>query len=192
MSPSPQKSSKPDPRGLALARNLGNLSTTAERISALVELGFSYPEIGTAVGVSDEAVRGWKKRNAAPRRRHGDALDDLRSAVLILLEGEIAPERVRQWFVSNPKPGDRIPRPMDVLNSDPQAVAAAAVAQIHNHDADVAEILRNARLPDLRGDEKATAPPVQPALDAESFAEMSRERRVVARERQLASGHETP
>jgi hypothetical protein len=134
----------------ALARKLSHRSTIADRIYGLIEIGFGMRELGEIIGVSDESIRGWRDGRSEPKRRHSDALDDLRAVSLILLEGGLSGETIKQWFRSTPptRLGHRqAPRPIDVIRSDPQAVTAAAVAELEEDYDVMAEILDEAKRP---------------------------------------------
>jgi DNA-binding transcriptional regulator YiaG len=150
----PDSSQMPDqdPRASALVRQLSHKSTTAERVNALFEIGFAMRELADVIGVSDESVRGWRNQSSAPRRQHGDILDDLRAVALILLEGGLSPEGIKQWFRSTPPGRRQAPRPLEVIASDPQAVAAAAVSELEEDYDTMADILYTARRPEAPAD----------------------------------------
>ncbi len=134
-------------RATILARKLSHKSTIPERIEALTALGVTISELASTIGVSDESVRGWLKQSSTPRRQYSNVIDDIRAVALILLDGDFPVERITSWFHSTPPGHRRAPRPIDVITSDPQAVAAAAVAEIDGDHEDMAKILYDARRP---------------------------------------------
>jgi hypothetical protein len=187
-----QESAKKDD-AIDLMRGLGVLSSPRQRVNALLSLGFSHAEIGIAVGVSGQAVRLWADGSLRPNKRNQNHLDEFRAVALLLVE-ELNEAAVRAFFCSRPAPG-RQP-PLDYVHADPQAVGAAAMAQIayqeelrvrdrHLGDADdVAPIVREL-LAEARDDTPAPGPaePDPPdgqdtvALVDDSHAEFVYERR---------------
>jgi hypothetical protein len=148
-------------------------------------------ELGEIIGVSDESIRGWRDERSKPRRRYSNVLDDLRAVSLILLEGGLPPESIHNWFHSWPPGHSGAPRPIDVLATDPQAVAAAAVAELEEDYDVMADILYAARRP-LDREEADTEKRIEsePAEVDEDFTEISaaaKRKRIRTQQRVIAS-----
>lgn len=120
---------RPTP-GIDLDHALGILSSPAERISALLHLGFKYDEIAAALGASGVSVRGWAEGKPLTTSNE-DCLDEFR-AIALLLYQELGPTAVRSFFRSRPAPGGK--RPLDYIRTDPNAVGAAAMAEIRRRE----------------------------------------------------------
>lgn len=185
----PRRSSEPaaDEHERLLANSLGHKSTVTDRIDGLVEVGWSISELADIVGVTDEAVRIWRRKNDIPRRRNRDILDDLRAVVLVLLQGNTSREEILQWFHSRPPGQTHAPRPIDLITSDPEAVAAAAVLELEKQYSAMARILCDALRPDHFDAPAASEDPVvsdRAATDErDTAAEPARRKRIQARQR---------
>jgi hypothetical protein len=116
------------PRGLECALpGLSPISTTQERIAALLEIGLPAVELRTAIGgVSEATIRNWSEHATVPRNGAIRALDDLRTCVVALHEAGLEGERAVGWLTSrNLGKWLRGERPIDMLAVDPLLVLAA-------------------------------------------------------------------
>jgi hypothetical protein len=171
-----------------LDQTLGILSSPAERLSALLRLGFKYDEIATALGVSSQSVRSWVDGGSL-NATNEDCLDEFRAIALVLYQ-ELGEAAVRSFLVSRPAPGER--RPIDYIHTDPNSVGAAAMAEIRRRKSLATADAPSEGSEQLEGVpreiiEKARAhyvdpvdlpsEPAFPELADESVADMSRERR---------------
>lgn len=177
----------------ALAQKLSHKSTSDERVDALIGLGLAINELATLIGVSEETIRLWRNKSSSPRRRHREVLDDVRAVALILLKGDVSPDGIVEWFHSRP-PGHRnAPRPWEIITSDPQAVAAAAVAELEEEYDVMAEILFDAKRPEPlhdRDGESAAAEAASVEV-SERVSGPARLKRIKAQQRALASSPES-
>jgi hypothetical protein len=110
--------------GLAVERKLGSFSTTAERVDALTEI-LDGPLVARAASVTSTAVRNWME-GAEPRTDAAMTLDDLRSVVAVLLDGDFEPERIKSWLLSRNDDWLEAKRPIDEISRTPGLVLAAA------------------------------------------------------------------
>ena len=128
-----------------LRRWLGNLSSTIERLDALEALHFSTATVAEAIGVSLQTIRDWRNKGVKPRPDAREALDDLRAVALLLIEGGLDPAEIEPWFVSKTRfdESGAVARPYERIASDPEAVFAAAEAELRKLNRVEAAILRN-------------------------------------------------
>lgn len=131
---------------MSAERRLGSASTTAERVEALTEI-LDSTLVARATGVSSTAVRNWVE-GAEPRTDAAMTIDDLRSAVAVLLEGGFEPERVRSWMLSRNRDWLEDKRPIDEISRVPTVVLGAAqdALTVQRHGPDAAASVENGPL----------------------------------------------
>jgi hypothetical protein len=105
-------------------RMLGSSSTTAERVRALVAI-LDVGLVARVAGVTPTAVRNWMD-GSEPRTDAAMTIDDLRSVVATLLDGEFEPNRVRSWLLSRNQDWLQGARPLDEISRVPAVVLGAA------------------------------------------------------------------
>jgi transcriptional regulator with XRE-family HTH domain len=106
---------------------LGKGSPTAQRLRALRQIGFTNVEIAEILGVTEEAVRGWLYKNARPRPRAFQGIENMRRVALLFLTKGKSEETVYSWFNSamdDFDPASRTPR--DLILDNFGGVLAAA------------------------------------------------------------------
>jgi hypothetical protein len=108
---------------------LENLSSSRQRILALLKIGFSFEEIATALGVKHQSVRGWADGGPMTPRNE-DSLDEFRSIVSVLYHA-LGKDAARAFFRSRPAHGEM--RPLECVHTDPHRVGGAAMAEIRRY-----------------------------------------------------------
>jgi hypothetical protein len=105
---------------------LSPVSTTQERIAALLKIGLPASELRKAIGVSEATIRNWNEQATVPRGGALRALDDLRTSIVALHESGLEGERAVGWLTSrNLGRWLRGARPIDTLAIDPLLTLAA-------------------------------------------------------------------
>lgn len=142
---------------------LGSSSTTAERVQALVAV-LDAGLVARVAGVTSAAVRNWMD-GAEPRTDAAMTIDDLRSVVAILLDGEFEPNRVKSWLLSRNQDWLQGARPLDEISRVPAVVLGAAsdAVMVHRYGPEAAASREGGPLPPTGGDRTKGDPPVNGA-----------------------------
>lgn len=117
------------PTGVSV--KFGPTSTTSERVEALSQM-LEVPLVARAADVSPTAVRKWID-GTEPRADAAMTIDDLRAAVVVLLEAGFEPARIRSWLVSRDRYWLEGERPVECLARKPMSVLSAANDAAHAH-----------------------------------------------------------
>jgi hypothetical protein len=113
------------PSDEALIRLLLPTATASERTRGLLSL-LPPTILADAVGVKISSLRNWASGQSQPRPDAAIALDDLRAAAKVLLNGEIEPERASAWLMSRDPDYWKGMRPVEAIRVHPMDVLAAA------------------------------------------------------------------
>jgi hypothetical protein len=105
-------------------------ATTSERVRGLLAVGLTRSDIVKATGVAERTFSNWKSGRSNPHADVASSFDDLRFVAMILIEGGVFPERVGRWLLSRNSQYLDGQRPVDLIQSSPQAVISAAQAEV--------------------------------------------------------------
>jgi uncharacterized protein (DUF2384 family) len=62
------------------------------------ELGLTYDEIGSVIGVTDRTLRRWRTHDQVPHRKQRDRVEDLRELRYLLQSVFPKPEHRQEWL----------------------------------------------------------------------------------------------
>jgi len=69
----------------------------SDRVSRLLELGFTQKGVAALTGVNERSVRNWKERSVVVSARHVDLLQEV-ADIVTMLDGSLTDQGIVQWF----------------------------------------------------------------------------------------------